>query len=142
MNLKKAILNRKIKAHNIEAHLQTLLTPMSPQAQNLLINGNTTDVYKSYFVSNNKPISQLPADRNNHLSFKIKKTQDSNILSPNMVDMHRRSMTDLKSPIINSKNKCFSNSFLEVKLPLVKTKFNGRSSMTNFKPHFGKHQLI
>ena len=105
MNFKKAILNRKIKAHNIENHLAGLLKPVTPRTQQKMLYGDNKDVMRSYFVGTNKPVATLPQDKNRHLAFKMSKQVDSNLLNPNMPQGHRKSASELMTPDMNS--KCF-----------------------------------
>lgn len=96
-DLKKAILNRKIKPYNIESHLNGLVSPMTAKEYKQLVGGSKQDLYKQFFVETNKPISVLPTDSSFKLAYNFAKREDHEMINTDTMKLNRRSCGDLKT---------------------------------------------
>ena len=96
-SLKKAILNRKIKPYNIETHLKGLTSSMTAREYKEMIGTNKNDVIKKFFVETNKPISVLPSDPTQTLSYALGRKEDHDVMHTNIVRINRHSISDFKN---------------------------------------------
>lgn len=67
-DLKKAILNRKIKPYNIETHLQGLSSGITAKEYKQLVGGHKQDVIKMFFVES-KDLNLIQIRQQTNCSF-------------------------------------------------------------------------
>jgi len=130
MSLQKAIVDRKIKPYNIETYLKGLSHSVTAKEFKRMTEGTKKDVYKEFFVENNKPISTLPTEPSTKLNYGSSKKKDHDIMGNGLGVMHRRSCSDLQSAK-NNKNLMSLKSKLVSKLPSIYKNHQRKSHIKN-----------